>query len=122
MTESSLSNEHFKEIMDKLNQVIASQHAMLTTQAVMNHRLEQNEKRVMDLTSLVVGTEKIPGLVTEVALIKSSVRELTEDHIKDFSQSITWKWILDKALFPIITAFILWLLFTILPDLVKMTP
>lgn len=85
----------------------------------------------------IIGTMKT--LTTRVEKVELRIEELdkknyppapADDKAKDAERAakdvekhaITWQWVVEKLAVPLSTAFLLWFLFTLLPELVKGLP
>lgn len=92
-----------------------------------NVKLENIENKVAGLDRTIRGSNGNKGLVTEVAVLES----ILSDHVgedshadekikkdKDPSKYITWNWIVDKGVMPVIIASVVWLLLEVLPNVV----
>lgn len=131
-----MADKEYAEIISKLDDLLTKQNAMLLAQAVINSRVESQERVVSDLSSLVRGGPGITGLVTDIAVIKNMLRDICDsdfckkqksdaitiplrDNRKDEEEgkSVSWRWVIDKAIVPVITGFLLWFLLDVLPDL-----
>lgn len=91
-----------------------------------NLKLENIEDKVQELDRTIRGSNGNRGLVTEVAVLQAQVA----DHVgedshedakikegKDPSKYITWSWLVDKGVMPILVAFTVWFLLQVLPNL-----
>jgi len=118
-------------VLDKLDKVIAGQTEMTTAQATMLLRLEALEKRVEELYMTVRGHNGTPGMVTEMAVIKTTLSQALAEREKDCNckdddddddkkdggekRSSTEEKVMDKLAWPLATTFLFWVLYDILP-------
>lgn len=104
----------YHEIGGKLDTLISGQTSLST-------RMQAVEMEVSELNRTVRGHNGSPGLVTKVALIQEALKVSPHvdkpDDKPDGKQFITWQWLVDKAAMPVIVAFILWFLLTVLPQI-----
>jgi len=116
-------------VLDKLDKVIAGQVEMSTSQATMMLRLEALEKRVEELYVTVRGYNGTPGLVTDVAVIKMTVSQALAEKDKTDKDDdgeggekrdnpSTEEKIMDKLAWPLVTTFLFWVLYDILPKVI----
>jgi hypothetical protein len=126
--------ELFRIVNSKLDTVIA-------TQAAVDSRLENLEKQAGETTRTLRGFNGTPGLVTQVAVLESTVKAVPcikaghppcEDNAKPAhlpapnsqgdggrgasSTYISWQWAAEKLIVPVMVTFVAWFLFTILPQ------
>lgn len=100
----------YNEIGGKLDTLITGQTSLST-------RMQAVENEVAELNRTVRGHNGSPGLVTKVALIQETLKASPHVDKPDGKQFITWQWLVDKATMPVIIACVIWLLLTVLPQL-----
>lgn len=127
-----------RQVLERLDQVLHGQSQLEKAQSNLEvylevritglqERLTVVEKSVDELTRTLRGFNGTPGLITDVALIKEAVRAKKgndeagneDEGEEDDSGGVTWRWLVEKVGLPVITAFVLWFLLTILPDLLQ---
>lgn len=88
----------------------------------LEHRQTRLEESISILDRTIRGHNGSPGMLTDLALLKEKVElkcdEITEKSEKPENGSVSWVYVRDKAMLPIITAFAIWLLLTVLPNVV----
>jgi hypothetical protein len=98
----------YKQLIGKMDTVIIGQ-------SVMNARLSELESKVTALTETVRGSAGYSGLVADVEVIKNTLAKQPScgDEKPDL---LTFRWLREKLLVPVVLAMLLWLLLTFIPN------
>lgn len=111
-------------IQDLINQVLIRLEDVQTKQSSMSRQLDSTSEQVTELYRTLRGSNGHPGIVTEVALLREKINAMSASSSKpdtDTSDSnkITYSWLIEKVIFPVITpaivALIIYVLFDVVP-------
>ena len=112
-----MTNEE-KAILDRIDQLIDATHEQTSTIFSIERRIENLEDTTNGLDQMLRGDKSTVGLITDVAVMKATMNQVSTPPPEKTPTGPSWKWVADNYT-AIAIPIILWLVLTILPDILS---